>query len=212
MSIFKQYFLFLLNPKRNYLIVRQHNPVKVFFVVLFLAYLQIYLLHFIEPPISADEKQPPIPNHFLLLIFIPLWEELLFRLPLKISTINIIVAISLGISSITVLTVAKDIDSLTYYVGVFVLAIPICVSLKLLKTNRIEKILLSNYNLFFFSNIVIFASLHFHYVNLSLYAVLLYLVYGYSLSFLRISTNFLCAALLHAIFLARFYISFIQSI
>jgi len=151
MSIFKQYFLFLLNPKGNYLLVRQHNPVKVFFVVLFLASLQIYLLHFIEPPITADEKQPPIPNHFLLLLFIPLYEELLFRLPLKISTINITIAIGLGISSITVLAVAKDIDQLTYYVGVFVLAIPICIGLKLLKTSRIEKILLSNYNLFFLS-------------------------------------------------------------
>lgn len=149
MSIFKQYFSFLLNPERNYLSARQHNPIKVFFVVLFLAYFQIYLLHFIAPTVSVDEKQPPIPNHFLLLLLIPLYEELLFRLPLKITTVNIIVAIGLGISSITVLTVAKDIDLLTYYVGVFVLAIPICIGLKLLKTSRIEKILLSNYNIFF---------------------------------------------------------------
>jgi hypothetical protein len=145
---------------------------------------------------------------------IPIYEELMFRLPLKISAPYVNMSLSLFISSaflIILNTIYKDEVSLVnYYLGTLGLAVPIFFIFKMFKGKRVKEVLLKNYNLFFYGSILLFAALHFYYVPISLSAILTYLIYGYSLSFLRISTNFLCAVVMHLLFIAPYFISILH--
>jgi hypothetical protein len=212
MPIIKLYYLFLTNPKKNYSLTKSSHPIKIFINVLVITYGQILLVSFI--PFQSNhsaQAQITMPANLWLLIFIPLYEELLFRLPLKISSLHIYTSLSLLISSITLLiinTVFNDpITLLNYYIAAFGIALPIFLIFKMFKSKRIEQLLQKNYNSFFYVSILLFTSLHFCYVPLSLSAVLIYLIYGYSLSFLRISTHFIYALFLHIILMLPFLFS-----
>jgi len=209
----KLYYLFLINPKKNYSLVQGQNPAKAFLVVLALTYIQVFFISLIpfSQSVTISQNSLNIPINPWFLILIPLYEESIFRLPLKISTMHVYISLSLLISSIVVITLktgfGENISLFNYYLIAFALALPFFFILRMLKSKKLELVLLKNYTPFFYMSILIFTMVHFLYVPISIHAILTYLVYGYSLSFLRISGNFLCALIMHLILIVPFFLS-----
>ncbi|ELR68589.1 hypothetical protein C900_00237 [Fulvivirga imtechensis AK7] len=217
MLIIKSYFNFLANPKKNYSTIKSDNELKVFILVLLITYTLIFFVSFIpstQTPITKEAAKA-IPANLLILLTIPLYEELIFRLPLKVSAVRASISFSLFISSIllilTNLILKIPITLLEFHLLSFILAIPFFFLFKYLYNQATEAFLIKNYNYLFFANLILFSVSHFYYQDISLSALLTYLIYGYSLSFLRISTKFFYGLILHMIFIAPLIYSFLTS-
>ena len=102
MLIIKSYFHFLLNPKLNLASTKFKNSSKVFIVVLLITYCLVFLASLIP---SNQTISSPYTIKFnindapLLLLMIPIYEELLFRFLLKTSSLNISISLGLCLSS-----------------------------------------------------------------------------------------------------------------
>ena len=187
--------------------MKQRNAFISFISVLLITYVLVFFISFIPSNIAINVKDIVTTRdskNLLFLLIIPLYEELLFRLGLKISALHISFSISLLISSIIVnLVFFNELDLLKFYLFSFMLALPFFLGFKnFVHSEKIEKILLKRYNYLFFSTIILFALSHFLYLGFDFSAFLTYLVYGYSLSFLRVTTKFLYCVILHFIFIA----------
>ena len=207
MPIVKSYFTFLLNPK-GYTISKSKNKLAVFVTVLLITYALILLASFVpsDQIVESGKSKINIDTNLLILFLIPLYEESLFRLPLKITALNISISVSVFISSI-ILVLANillniHMTLLQFYLLAVALSIPFFVISKKLYSQRTEAFLLKNYNYLFYASLILFASFHFYSMSFSLSALLTYLIYGYSLSFLRVSINFLNCLIMHFIFIA----------
>lgn len=203
----KDYFSFVQNPKKNSISIKHRNAFTTFISVLLITYVLVFFISFIPSNIAFNAKDivttRDSKNLFILLI-IPLYEELLFRLGLKISALYISFSISLLISSIIInLIFFNDLDLPKFYLFSFMLALPFFLGFRnFVYSQKMEEILLKRYNYIFFSTIILFALSHFLYIEFDFSAFLTYLVYGYSLSFLRVTTQFFYCVILHFIFIA----------
>jgi hypothetical protein len=212
MLIFKSYFNFLVNPKRNYTSTKSKKQILTFLTVLLITYILLFIISFI-PTVQITSDASRILNLIasdnpVVFLLIPLYEELMFRLPLKVSKSNIAISAGLFISSV-LLVLANvvfnaQLSLLHFYLLSFTGAIPFFFLIKSLYGQSTETFFTKNYNYLFYISLILFAALHFYSQDFSLPALLTYLVYGYSLSFLRVSTNFLNSLILHFIFIAPF--------
>ena len=207
MLIVKSYYLFLTNPKKHYSLAKGKNPISVFITVLIITYDQIFLIALLPLRQSISSSQPPFntPVNFWILFFIPLYEELMFRLPLRVSALHIRISLSLFLLSALLIIIStvihNDTTLVMYYLLVFGTAIAIFLILKNINIRKSENIFFEHYNYIFYLSIFIFTSLHFYHVSFSLSAAFIYIIYGYSLSFLRVSTSFPYNLILHFIFI-----------
>jgi hypothetical protein len=97
MIIVRQYYLFLVNPRNNYSLADGRNPLRAFVTVLFITYVQLSLVSIIpsNQPAHVIQLLESTSENIWLLLLIPMYEELLFRLPLKITTLNVYISLSL---------------------------------------------------------------------------------------------------------------------
>lgn len=212
MLILISYFRFWLNPKSHYGSAHFKEYLRPFVIVLINTYLLMLSVSFlptIQSPNNTDQMLELInAENPLAFVIIPLYEELVFRLPLKISKRNIAISASLFISScmIALFSIVFDNHSslLFFYLFSFIGMIPLFFVIKSLYSEKIQLFLIRNYNYLFYTSLILFSLLHFYSQDFSLFTLLCYLIYGYSLSFLRVSTNFASCVILHAIFIAPF--------
>jgi hypothetical protein len=207
----KLYYLVLINPEKYIPLASSRSPFILFITALVMSYIQILIVSFIPLNLSTAGTQgvTSILSNEMLLILIPLYEELIFRRPLKISGLHIQASVSLVVSSLLLVLInatgIRMIPFSSYHAYALILTIPIFLILKRFEWSELERQLQKNYNAFFYSSIGLFAAIHFNYQPISVQAVAIYLIYGYSLSFIRVSTNFFNAVALHFLFLLPFY-------
>ena len=222
---------FISNPKEYYTKQSQlKKGLKPFFLTLLSSILLLYITSIIFNVIGIEAYNTQLEQGrmsklaiLVTLILAPLHEELLFRLPLILNVKNITIGISLLIGTVISLILTQYLGSYSYQgIPLFQIlslstAILIFLALKKLITKKEQPILLflnKRYNLFFFFLLFLFTSSHYlnyRYQTLDttyiIYLFVIYLIYTYSLSFIRITLGIKYSIALHFIYLTPAIIS-----
>ncbi len=212
--IIKDLFVFFRKPKKNSVIYRK--PIERFHVfslgfllivlgIFLTTILQFIVINYIDSDFTNFNRNKYLINqrNFLkIVIFVPLIEELGFRLflrPKKLFFINL----SLSIISFYIIGFIFTDLQINYRIGIsFIIFIISSVYAK-----NSMKIIKNNYAKVFYLSSFIFALLHlkaYHSLTLTQYIlfpliILPYFIYGLSFSYVRVKTNILLAILLHIV-------------
>lgn len=216
---------FIINPQKYFLEHRElKKGLKPFLITLLIS---IFLLHIVNMvftktgfPASSNQLEKGILSKsamLLILLLAPLLEELLFRLPLRPNINSITIGVSLLVGTVISFIITQYLGGYSYngiplfQILSLLLSLPIFLSIKKALSKNEQSILLfvhKRYNLLFFLLLILFISSH--YLNYkfqsidftyALYLFIVYLIYGYSLSLIRISQGIKRAIILHYIFL-----------
>jgi hypothetical protein len=205
-KFFKSYFKFILNPKENCEVWRKKDYPIILITVLLVSYLLIFILSSIPFPkalVSFGSNAEISIGSYLLIA--PLYEELLFRLPLKTTSLNITISFCLFIASVIVVVgnlFLQTQSSLTnFYIASFAIASLLFLYLRMTRYYEKFSIEIRWFGYYFYAFVFLFASAHFLTQRINIYSLLAYLVYGYSLSFIRLNTNFFCSVAMHYVFI-----------
>lgn len=216
MLIIKSYFKFIFNPKESYFSSQKPNKVITFFTVLIITYTLLFIVSYIHLPDSKttiNQLTLSLQSIPYILLIIPIYEEVIFRLGLKLSKARISLSISLFISSLiivlsdTLFDIYKDLSN--FYLYSTILAIPIFLIIRKIYNKNIKQILSKYFPYVFFISMLSFVMMHFLYSEFSIAAFLTYFIYSYSLSFLRIASNFISSVLLHYILILPLLINYL---
>lgn len=217
----KQFFKYIQNPEYVYVpgTLKFNNFIGVIGKSV-LVYLLFILLSsiIIILPISIFNLVPEriimdLPITFKIIIIVPFYEELAFRLPLRYSEKNLFIA--LGTIAFLFLTRSFGIYiSLT--IGLLIACIPFLKILSIRFKKQIQVVYLKNYKVIFYSLVLIFGLIHlFSFKNLELIHFLVspllvinQIFMGFLLSFARVTYKhgFLIAFMVHMLINSLFII------
>jgi uncharacterized protein len=206
---------FLKNPNEEQPNIKTQKRIVDFLILLFLTLvlcygLMIVLQKFINPP--ANQINDLSFGKLLLfgLFLGPLFEELVFRLSLICSKLNL--SISLSLSNTALITTLLDIRLLTLFGG-FNFFVGLCICLIFLNQHptahfRIEKFWKNHFAFVFYTSSIAFGLIHFTNYSLDGISALLVailfsipqMIGGLILGFVRIRLGFLPVVLMHILF------------
>jgi uncharacterized protein len=206
---------FLANPNAEKIHIETKNKFVDFAILFVLALLISYgllivLQAFINPPANQINDLSFAKLLLFALFLGPLFEELVFRLSLIYSKLNL--SISLGLANAALITTLLDIRLLTLFGG-FTFFIGLCSSYIFLNKHQtaysgIEKFWKNHFALIFYISSIAFGLIHFTNYDLnSISALLIAILFsvpqmfgGLILGFVRIRLGFLPAVLMHILF------------
>ena len=204
----KNYFIFPINPSKYLYSQYQGNKLKTFIFVLLITHLLLLIVSYMLPVIQQDHVYSEaitnvISNAYILLI-VPIFEELIFRLPLRVTATNFSTSISIFIVSIIIsllgLLFSFKLTLFEFYSLSILFSFPVIVITKYyIYSEKIEQLLKKNYNILFYIGFSSFISAHFYYVDFNITNILTYTIYGHSLCFLRVTVSFYSCILFHFI-------------
>lgn len=222
MTTFKSYFLFIINPKVLHSRELKQKGIYTLFQVFLITLALLFLVNLIFPESNELNQSSILPNLgelnkasiIFLLILIPLFEEVIFRLWLNLKRRSIIYSISLLLSSIVVLVLVTSIDIHTryifhvFYVASFVVSTPMYFVLNKIPIEWNFEVLKTRFNTFVLLSTLLFSCLHFLNYDFSqtdtftlIKNFTTFLIYGYSFGFIRVSTGFAYGIALHIMLL-----------
>lgn len=212
---FSSFSGFLVNPANNYEEINISRKIFYFVVLFICALIFVYGLTIILQLFIPQPSHKAGELSFLKLIIYglflaPMFEELVFRLSLFYSKINL--SISLSLANTAIFTTILDVRLITFF-GAFLFILSFCASIIFLNNHKtahlfLEKLWKEHFKLIFYTSALLFSLFHTtNYEISSISAFFIAIVFSVPqligalfLGYVRIKMGFFWAVLMHILF------------